>query len=291
VGSTSFSKATSKVVSGASRAKYSLFLIVNGLTACFFFWIFGGFKLDVNLPTLIYSAIYALIVALILILTMVAYRMVSVSGVNIIKSGCGLLCTSLVGFLFFSEDIGLRTVTRIIIMTIAIALTFTDTKRRAAIVRGNDGQKPKGDKVKALAFVLVLIVIASSANTVILKCFTLNPRVADENSFFFFTNIFLALGCASVFCFELIRKKGKTADARDIFRARALVPIVGNTLFSNIGSLIGMIVLAEMDISVYTPITSAISILAGVAGSLIYKEKLGIFSYLAAALALVAVVI
>ena len=61
VGSTSFSKATSKVVSGASRAKYSLFLIVNGLTACFFFWIFGGFKLDVKLPTLIYSAIYDLI--------------------------------------------------------------------------------------------------------------------------------------------------------------------------------------------------------------------------------------
>jgi drug/metabolite transporter (DMT)-like permease len=290
-GSSCFAKGTSRVVAGASRAKYSLFLTVNGLVACFFFWMFSGFSLSVNSVTLFFSAIYAVIVASLIILNMIAYSMVSISGVNIILNGCGLLCTSAVGFLFFSEEISPRTLAKILIMMIAIMLTFIETKRGEAKKANSRGETDSRGKAGLLMLVLILIVIASSANTVTLKCFTLNQSVADENSFFFFTNVFLALGCAIVFFVEAIRKKQELSDAKDIFTVRALVPIVGNTLFSNIGSLVGVIVLAEMDISVYTPISSAIGILSGVAGSLIYREKLGILSYFAAVLALVAVLI
>ena len=291
VGSISFSKATSKVVSGASRAKYSLFLIVNGLVACFFFWIFGGFKLSVNLPTLIYSAIYALIVALILILTMVAYRMVSVSGVNIIKSGCGLLGTSAIGFILFSEELSANSLIRIAVMTAAIVFTFIDAKRKESGEERKASEKKDAGVTLKLAIVLVLIVIVCCANTVTLKYYTLDIRVADENSFFFFTNLLLSLGCGVVLLFDAIVKKGKLHDAKEIFKPRALLPIVGNTLCSNIGSLVGILLLAEMQVSVYTPVTSALGIISGVIGSLIFKEKLGVFSYLAAAAAIIAVII
>ena len=293
VGSTSFSKATSKVVSGASRAKYSLFLIVNGLTACFFFWIFGGFKLDVNLPTLIYSAIYALIVALILILTMIAYRMVSVSGVNIIKSGCGLLGTSAIGFILFSEELSFNSVLRITIMTAAIVFTFIDSRCKdggdASVKRGA-GERRAGS-VSSLAIVLILLVAVSCANTVTLKYYTMDTRVADDNSFFFLTNLFISAGCAVVLIFEALAAKGRISEASEIFKPRALVSIVGNTLCSNVGSLVGILLLAQMQVSVYTPVTSALGIVAGVIGSLVFRERLGVFSYLAAAAAIIAVII
>lgn len=291
VGSTSFSKATSKVVSGASRAKYSLFLIVNGLTACFFFWIFGGFKLDVNLPTLIYSAIYALIVALILILTMIAYRMVSVSGVNIIKSGCGLLGTSAIGFILFSEELSLNSLIRIAVMTVAIVFTFIDAKRNEGGEESRVSEKKDAGVTLKLAIVLALIAIVCCANTVTLKYYTLEERVADENSLFFFTNLIISIGCGAVLLFDAIVKKGKSNDTGDIFKLRALLPIVGNTLCSNVGSLVGILLLAQMQVSVYTPVISALGIVAGVIGSLIFRERLGVFSYLAAAAAIIAVII
>jgi drug/metabolite transporter (DMT)-like permease len=46
-----------------------------------------------------------------------------------------------------------------------------------------------------------------------------------------------------------------------------------------------------MQVSVYTPVTSALGIVSGVIGSLIFRERLGVFSYLAAAAAIIAVII
>ena len=291
VGSTSFSKATSKVVSGASRAKYLLFLIVNGIAACIFFWISGGFKLDVNLPILIYSAIYALIVILILILTMIAYRLVSVSGVNIIKSGCGLLGTSAIGFILFSEELSLNSLIRIAVMMLAIVFTFIDARQNESGGESRVSEKKNAGVTLRLAVVLALIAIVWCANTITLKYYTLDARVADENSLFFYTNVIISIGCGAVLLFEAILKKGKIHDAKDILKPRAILYIVGNTSFANVCSLVGIILLKNMQVSVYTPVTSALGIVSGVMGSLIFREKLGVFSYLAAAAAIIAVII
>ena len=293
VGTTSFSKATSKVVAGASRAKYSLFLTVNGLIACFFFWLFGGFSVTATRATLIFGAIYAVIVAASILLNMAAYGMVSVTGVNVILNGCGLLCTSAMGALLFGEELSIKNIIRILIMLVAIALTFIDTKRRGGLAeKSEDSQKKAGKgKMARLVTVLVLIVAVSCANTVTLKYFTLAEGAADNNSFFFFTNVFLSAGCGMVLLFETVRRKGRIDEAAEIFKPRAILPIVGNTAASNIGSLVGVILLSQIDVLVYTPISSAVGIISGVVGSLIFKEKLSIYSYLAALVALAAVII
>ena len=67
--------------------------------------------------------------------------------------------------------------------------------------------------------------------------------------------------------------------------------MAGNVICSNVGSLMGILLIALIDVSVYSPVTSALTILAGVAGSLLLRERLGLLSYLAAALACVAMVI
>ena len=86
-------------------------------------------------------------------------------------------------------------------------------------------------------------------------------------------------------------KKGVLADSVALLRPRRLISLAGNTVCSNISSLVGIWIVAQMDISVYTPIGSALGIVVGVVASLIFREKLGIFSYLAAAVACAALII
>ena len=65
---------------------------------------------------------------------------------------------------------------------------------------------------------------------------------------------------------------------------RALV-FVGNTVCNNVGSLVGILLIAIIDVSVYSPLVSALGIISGVAASLIFRQRLGALSYLAAVFA------
>ena len=291
VGSASFAKLVSGELRRATRAKYSLFLTVNGCLACFFFWMFGGFSVSVTAPTLVYALIYAIVVAAILVLTAIAYNLMSVSNVGIVRSGCGLVCTAAVGALLFSEKITTKVILRIALTLISVLLVMLALKKQERPREKQDVERKTGSRGVLLAIVLILNVIFGCANTVTVKCFTLDTRVADENSFFFFTNVFLAIGCALVFAFESLRDRNAARDAVTIFKPRALIGISGDTLSSNVGSLVSAWIIAGMDVSVYTPVMSSIGIIAGFLGSVLYREKLGILSYIAIIAALAAVII
>ncbi len=72
---------------------------------------------------------------------------------------------------------------------------------------------------------------------------------------------------------------------------RGMLPFVANTLCSNAVSLISIGLIARTDAVVYNPITSAIGTLCVMATSVLFKEKIGIRSCLAAGLAILAVII
>ena len=290
VGSNSFTKMKSQELTNASRAKYSLLMILNGILACFFFWMFGGFTVDINLPTLIYALIYAVIVAGSIILTVLVYSLISVSDVSVIRSGCGLVCTAIVGALLFSEEISLKTVLRIAVTFLSVVFVMLESKRGQQHIKQEKRVKGRSGNI-LLVIMLLLTVIIECANTVTIKYYTLDTRVADENSFFFLTNVLLVIGGAAVFAFECIRDRRVVRESVGIFKPRPMISIVGSTFSANIASLVSALIIAEMDISVYTPVTSSIGIIAGFIGSLIYREKLGVLSYIAIAAAIVAVVI
>ena len=291
VGSNAFAKMKSQELTHASRAKYSLFMILNGILASFFFWMFGGFTVNVNLPTLIYALIYAVIVAAIIILGVVTYNMMNVSSVSVIRSGCGLVCTAIVGALLFSEEISLRTVLRIAVTFLSVIFVMLESKKQDAPRIKREKRAKTGTGSILLVIVLLLTVIFECANTVTIKYFTLDTRVADENSFFFLTNVFLVIGGAAVFAFECIRDRRVVKESIGIFKPRPMISIVGSTFAANIASLVSAWIIAQMDISVYTPVMSSIGIIAGFIGSLLYREKLGVLSYIAIAAAIVAVII
>lgn len=289
LGNISCTKINSGLLSGASRAKYSLYLSIVGVIACIFFWIFGGFNIGVNLPTLAFALAYALIAAASIILRMIAFTLSSVSGVNIIMSGCNLICSLGIGVIAFSEDITPIKLIRVALMLVSIIFTFLETKRGEKSDKGKTSGK-RGSGIK-LFVVLALIILVCCADTVTLKLFTLNTQVLDDNSFFFWTNVILVVGCLLIVLFEIIKKKGATKDILVIFKPKNLATTAGVTISSNAGSLTSLALIALMDVSVYTPVTAALGVVTGVVASLIFREKLGVLSYIAALLALVAVII
>ena len=291
VGTNSFTKLTSSELKQAARAKYLLYITLNGILACLFFWMFGGFAISVNTVTLIYALIYAVIVAGSLIVTPLAYNLMSVSGVGIIRSGCGLVCTATVGALLFSEEITPKVILRIVLTLVSVILVMLESKKGET-----RREKPEGGgKIKAqgvlLAFVLILNVLVICSNTLTIKYFTLDTRTTDENSFFFFTNVFLVAGCIILLASELIRDREGARNGLSIFKPRAMLGIVGNTVSANLGTLFSTWIIVGMDISVYTPVMSSIGIIAGFIGSVIYREKLRTLSYVAIIFALCAVII
>ena len=291
VGSASFAKLTGSELSRGSRAKYLLYLTINGILACFFFWMFGGFSINVNSVTLIYALIYAAIVAGSLIVTPLAYNLMSVSGVGVIGSGFGLICTVAVGALLFSEQMTPVVILRIVLTFASVVFVVLESKRGERARDKLECPERGGMRGALLVIVLVLNIAVICSNTLIIKYFTLDVRTTDENSFFFFTNVFLVLGGAIVLAIESLRDREGAKNALSIFKPRAMVGIVGNTLSANLASLFSAWIIVGMDISVYTPVMSSIGIIAGFIGSIIFREKLRIASYIAIILALCAVII
>ena len=181
-----FKKLCSNIMAENSAAKFSLLLIINSVVACGFFFVSGGFKLSVNAPTLIYSSVYALIVAISVVADLLVLRYVSISNANITTNVAGMICTALLGWLLFSEDLDAIKILRIAIMIVAIILEFLEQKNKTKSI----SLSSENDRKNVIAFVLTVTAITGTicANTVILKLFSLSTAVTDENSFFFFTN-------------------------------------------------------------------------------------------------------
>lgn len=286
-----FSKLCSNSVVGRNRARYPLFLIVNGFVACLFFLIAGGFKLSYNFITLAYSLIYAIVVAVILISTLMVYKFATIAGVNIISSAFNLAGSLVIGYLVFDENIDIRSVLRVIVMLIAVTLVFFDTKNTSKDSQGVAEEAEQKNKTLKLVLALSVMILGGLSNIVITKFFAISLSVTDENSFFFLTNGIICLGAFAIFAFECFKEREAFLDSIKLLKPLRLVSLSGNTVCSNIGSLVGIWIIAQMDVSLYTPISSALGIIIGVIGSLLFRERLGAFSYIAAAVACVAVII
>ena len=288
LGARAFSKLSSNIVIGHSKARYALFYAINSTVACAFFIVADEFRVELNLLTFIYSLVFALLVAASLFVSLWMLKFATISGVNILSSSFSLVLSSAMGFLAFSEELTAIKLLRIALMILAAVFVFLDEGRKS---------KQKSAKNSGLCALLRLglavtvSAVISCLVTLVTKLYTNSDAVASDNSFFFWSNAILLVGSLMFIAFLLIKEKSSFIDSLSLLRPRKLVSLAGNTVCSNIGSVIALLLVAQMDLSVYTPVASAIGVIVAVIASVIFREKLGIFSYLAATVACVAVFI
>ena len=287
LGAKLFQKLCSDTVVGDSKSAYVLFLAVNGLFACGFFWLFGGLRIHLNLTTLIYSLVYAAVLTMLLIANLLVYQYATIAAVNIIPTGFSLLGSMLIGYAFFGEEIGWRTVVRIAIMIVASVLIFFDRK---PLHPEQDKLEPK-KKLFPMIAVFAAVILFGYGNTIVTKSFAISPNVTDANSFFFMTNAVMVLGALAVLAVGFVKERKSVQSALILLKPKKLISLAGNTLCSNVGSLISLRIVALMDVSIATPISSAVGIFLAIVSSWIFRERLGLYSYLAAAISVVAVIL
>ena len=267
LGGNCFSKLSSnRLEKGGS---YSVFFTLNGGIACLFFLISSGFRLQLNGITALFAVVFAGVVLLALYSTMTALQSLPIAHLSIINNTATLLLTSLLGAVLFKEALDWRVALRILLMLIAGFLIFWERKGT---------EQPKKFPLLPLAGCIA----AGLGNYLVLRFYTQLPHKASNSSFFFYTNailVILAIG------YLIVTRQKFRISLRDS------LPFTANTLCSNASSLIGILLIARTEAVFYNPVSSALTTLAVLLASILFKEKIGIRSCLAAGLAILAVVL
>jgi uncharacterized membrane protein len=289
----------SQTVSTKTGVAYAVVLLFNGLTACLFFSISLKFRISCTPKTIAFSILYAAIVAGTLLTNLKLLQMSTVSNVRLLGAAASMMLTSMLGWLLFQEKFYFKDLFRVFLMLCTSILVFLNVKAQSkqnakGEQNANAESAEKKEKKKrselCLFFILVLVSISlGCASTLTVKSYTKATGVSDNNSWFFWTNVFLVLG-NSVAVFVLkTKEKMKMKEIVTGFSLKEVFFMVGNTVCSNIGSLLSVAILAKMAVSTYSPISSAIAVLNNVAVSLSFKEKQGKYTWIAVAIALVAI--
>ncbi len=277
---TALAKLISRSVTAVGNAARPLYLLINGMTACGAFYILGGFRLGVNLRTLAYSAVFSVVCIAALLTSIAVYNYASVSVVGVSRNSASVIFNTFLGILLFKEALALRGVFRILLLLAAIFILFFGEK-------GAEKRSAEGRPVRTLTAIplIALSVLISGAVSVISKLYAKDPGVCDSNSFFFFTNVVMVV-FSGVWLLLSCRRNGEAVrSAAKALRVKDLAFYAGSTVMSNIVSLLTVAILARQDVSVFTAINSSVAILCAVLVSLLFREKVSVWSVLAAVLA------
>ena len=283
------SKLCSNVTRGESRSAYALYFTVHSLVACIFFIVSSGGNPELNLPTIIYSLLLAATILINMLISMLMLRYASILGSGLLTSPFKIFLTSLVGVIMFNEALTSTVLIRVAILTLSAALVYTDVRIQAK--GATDGQKRGGTDMRKFIPLAVISIIVSTVQSVIPKHFAMSKEVTNEHSFFLMTNVIMLLFGLVLFSTELFKSPDAFKTSLVILKPKKILPTTLNVVVSNVSSLVMMPILAQVDLTVFTPMSAAYGVVVAVAASLCFREKLGVFSYLGAAVAMLAMII
>jgi len=145
---------------------------------------------------------------------------------------------------------------------------------------------------KKLLFAIILLVqlIIGCYTTIQSKLLAGGNLVRDVNTFFFMTNVYMLLGSGLIILYFLIKKPQDVKQKLSLLKPKNLIAMTGNTFGSNVSVFLNVLILARMDLSVFTMISSALGIICAAIVSVIFREKLGLYAKIAIALSLVVAV-
>lgn len=290
-GHSALGKSSSNLVPNKSIAKYIFIVAVNGIIASIFFWILNGFKLNLNGGLLVYALIHAIIIIVARISTLVAYRYLNVADVMILLCAGKMIMSSVTGVFLFDEKITLIKVVKMILMIIAAAFICIDERVKHKKEDGGQAKKEKKAFGFGVVILMTVMILFYSAQLVLNKYYSASTYFTEEKSFCFATNAAMFLICGIFTLFALLRSPDEIKDALPILKPRALAIVSGDTVANALATILQLILLSRVDMSMFSPISNSLNIISSVLASLLFREKLGIYSYIAVAVACVAVII
>lgn len=266
------------------------FVFETSIFALLYFWAFNGFKLEFNSRVILYGFLYGLVVILTVIPSIFVYRYATFSFVSLV-SGCLVLLLSLVsGAVFFDEIIGFDKLLRVIIMLCATFVIFLGRNEQNN-EKGKQTKEGNKKNITISCLIIAFFAVVSTLGTALVKFYSVDSGVTDQNSFFFMTNIFSALLVLPILPFAMKKDGVSLKDLGLMLRSKKTVFSAVTTLNSNLSSIVLIFLLANMDVSVFTSVSAALSFAVVAVTTPIIKEKLDKYTIAATVIAILSVVI
>ena len=267
-------KNSSVVISVDSKKPTSqVYIIVISVVACIFFFITSGFNLKTNLISIIYSLVFAVICILSNLVALIIYRYFDVANVAVVNNVGTIILTTIMGLIIFDEKITFSVAVKVVLMIIAVILVFLSNGK---------GKRFSTKNIRYLIYSLVV----SSTSWLILKLYSNVDNAASNSAFCFYTNLFM-LGYLSVWLSFKLKKSGEPFSIESMhFGKKELFSAIFAVVTSNASDLVRMYMIGKMDMVVVTPIITALGLIVSAITSVIYREKLNYFSYIAIAISI-----
>ncbi len=251
--------------------------LLNALFASVYFFIANGFSVSSNAITLLFSFLFGSFIIIGLTLSIKVLEHVPMTTSAVASNSGGAFLPALFGIFFLSEPFSLRLLFSLVLILLAIVLP--------ARSMGLSFEKNSLWLCLALFF-------QTGAQTIIQKVYTLTPGVLSTYSFFLMTNLVIAAFCAAVIAFCLFKQPKNVRNILMPFSKSQVGIIAAQTLISNIGSVITIFILARMNASVYTVISTSIGMItAAIVSRFVYKEPFPRENKIAIALSIAAGII
>ncbi len=261
-----------------------MYNIINGLFACGFFFVSAGFRINLNLPTVVYAVVYALVICINLSAQILAFSKVSVSVVTIVSMAGGILFPSIFGIIWFDESITWRLVLSSVLIIAASVLPFLSEKE--------EKEEKKSFSLAAMLICFLMAVLAG-VSTILIKLYAVDTSVCDSTSMFFLTNVAIVAICFVALVIYMMKNRGQSVKSIVCaFSPLQLLTIVSKTAVVNLASIVQVKVLAEMSASTFSVLGSSICLVGtGLASWLIFREKQTKGAILALIFAIAAIVV
>jgi len=240
--------------------QFCCYLLLNSIFASFFLSAANGFKVNFNIPTLLFSCAFAVVVSFSLTLNLLALSRVEIPVVSITGTAGNIITTLIFGVIYLNEKLTLKLLVAALLILVAVIIPYL----RLYSSKGNNS-----------ILICALLFLNSGASVIVTKLFTLSKTVTDSNSFFVITNLILMVLCLLLLIFLWFNSKENREIIKRPFKKKQVFQIGVITAFSNLSSIISILAVAKMPLTVYTITFSSLSLIASTLLSKFYfKEKL-----------------
>lgn len=265
-------KQTSQNVEQASN----IYIIITCTVAILFFFLLAGGKIKPNVPTLIYALVLAVLAIGSNIMTLFALDKTAIVNITVFSGAGSIVIPFFYGVIFLNEKVGVFKIISLVLLIIVILLPFL-----------TPDVPNKKTELKGYIYCVILFFISGPV-TVLYKVYALEPNVLNTNVLCFWGNVFML----PFMLFNALKGNiYQLIDDIKIMSPKSYALAVITVIFSNLTTLLGIFILKEVNITVYTLLNSPLSLVFTAALSrIIFSEKITKQTALSIVLSIAAIV-
>ncbi|MBQ7097107.1 MAG: hypothetical protein IJN96_03445 [Clostridia bacterium] len=249
---------------GTSMSAALAFSLYKGLVVIAMMLCLNKFRMEFSLFSIGLSGAYALCYILMTYYSLKAFYVANLSVYSVFTMLGGMMLPFLVGTLFYDEEISAFKILCCVLIVISVLLN---------IRKGNGGKK---------AFFYYMMVFFLNGMVGVISKVHQNSEImhTDSTSFMFYSGIFTVVVCS-----VWLLAKGERLS---LLKGKSLLYSAGDGVLNGVGDLLLLIAIAELPASVQYPLVTGGVMVFSTVISMIRREKLVVFEYLAAVIALIA---